>query len=69
MNRTRNTAALRAIVEIRAFEAVLAVGKAYLLPSPGLGLKCCLNLSGTPFQLSASAGAWPLRVMLGHLAA
>ena len=37
------------------------------MPLPGLSLNCFANLSGTPFQASASAGAVPLRVMLGHL--
>jgi len=49
--------------------AKIAPAWAYLLPWPGLGLKCCSNLPSTPFQASASAGASPLRVMFGHLAA
>src|SRR5262249_45819131 len=36
---------------------------------PGAGSKCFSNLSGTPFQASASAGGSPLRVMLGQASA
>src|SRR5688572_11869754 len=35
-------------------------------PLPGSSEKTFSNLSGTPFQASASGGAVPLRVMLGH---
>jgi len=35
---------------------------------PGVAVKYLSNLPSTPFQLSASAGASPLRVMLGQLA-
>lgn len=36
-------------------------------PLPGAALKCWSNLPATPLKSSASAGASPLRVMLGQL--
>src|SRR4026208_2152931 len=42
-------------------------GRMNYSPLPGSSEKYFSNLSGTPFQASASGGGVPLRVMLGHL--
>src|SRR5262249_29838367 len=47
------------------FSATRARAAAYS-PLPGSGENDFWNLSGTPFQASASSGGVPLRVMLGH---